>query len=431
MADFEKKIQAIKSKNTTICVLGLGRVGLPLATVLCNSGFSVVGIDINKKILDSIKNSESPFYDPPLQKSLDSAISSKKFTVICNTDELKDEIGAIIVTVGTPTTKENNVDYSQLFGALEEIAKININEKLIIMRSTLPPNTTKEIIIPFLENKTGLKCGKDFALAVCPERILEGRAIEEIYELPEIIGGINEISNKFASEIFLTINPKKEIMFTSISGAELAKLFTNVYRYISFALANEFAIWAEMYGLDATEIIKISNHNYPRSNIPIPGFTGGPCLSKDGIFLDSNTTFSSIVSTAWKLNESIPNHVITSIKKSEGNLFNKKISVFGMSFKGGSDDIRNSPSLKLIEILRSTGVNVKVFDPHVKNTDSLEEVLDNPDIVILATNHKEFLEITKKIAESGTKLVYDVWGMCKEEEFPNIKYLKLGKHNDK
>ena len=182
MADFEKKIQAIKSKNTTICVLGLGRVGLPLATVLCNSGFSVVGIDINKKILDSIKNSESPFYDPPLQKSLDSAISSKKFTVICNTDELKDEIGAIIVTVGTPTTKENNVDYSQLFGALEEIAKININEKLIIMRSTLPPNTTKEIIIPFLENKTGLKCGKDFALAVCPERILEGRAIEEVYE---------------------------------------------------------------------------------------------------------------------------------------------------------------------------------------------------------------------------------------------------------
>mgnify|MGYP006078243205 FL=1 len=430
MTDFEKIIQAIKSKNISICVLGLGRVGLPLATVLVNSGFSVVGIDINKKILESIKKSQSPFYDPPLQKSLDSAISSKKFTVICNTNELEDEIGAIIVTVGTPTTKENNVDYSQLFGALEEIAKIDINEKIIIMRSTLPPNTTKEIIIPFLENKTGLKCGKDFALAVCPERILEGRAIEEIYELPEIIGGINKISNKIASEIFLTINPKKEILFTSISGAELAKLFTNVYRYISFALANEFAIWAEMYGLDASEIIKISNHNYPRSNIPIPGFTGGPCLSKDGIFLDSNTTFSSIVSTAWKLNESIPNHVIGSIKNSEGNLFNKKISVFGMSFKGGSDDIRNSPSLKLIEILRSTGVNVKVFDPHVKNTDSLEEVLDKPDIVILATNHKEFLELTKEITESGTKLVYDVWGMCKEEEFPNVKYLKLGKHNE-
>ncbi len=186
-------------------------------------------------------------------------------------------------------------------------------------------------------------------------------------------------------------------------------------------------MWAENYGLDAAELIKIANYKYPRGNIPVPGFVGGPCLSKDGIFLDNNTTFTSIVSAAWKLNESIPQYISNNIRKAFGNLFNKKIAVLGVSFKSNSDDIRNSPSMKLAEILKDTGAQVLIHDPYVKDTLSLKEVLESPDIVVIATNHKDFQKIAPDIDKSGAKMVFDVWSMFKKDDFSKgMKYLRFG-----
>ena len=416
-------IDKIRDEQAVFVVVGLGRVGLPLSSVLANSGFNVIGIDVDENKLESIRNSKCPFFDPPLQESLEKSISSGRLTV---SKTLQDKVDVIFLTVGTPSSMEGSVDYSQLYTAIDEICSINLLQKLIILRSTLPPKTTEDIIIPLLENKTNLKCGKDFALAVCPERILEGKAIKEIYDLPEIIGGVNEISNKIAKEVFLKINNKKEILFTTPTGAELAKLFTNIYRYNIFALANEFAVWSEYYGVDGTEIIKIANHNYERCDIPIPGFAGGPCLSKDSTFLANNIAFASIISAAWKLNESIPVHVVNNLKKLSGNLFDKKIAVLGIAFKKGSDDLRNSPSVKLVDILKTTGAQIHIHDPHVKNTEALEQVLISPDIVIIATNHKEFNNIKEQIKNSQPKLIYDVWGLFSQNDFPNSKYIKFG-----
>ena len=416
-------IDKIRDEQAVFVVVGLGRVGLPLSSVLANSGFNVIGIDVDENKLESIRNSKCPFFDPPLQESLEKSIGSGRLTV---SKTLQDKVDVIFLTVGTPSSMEGSVDYSQLYTAIDEICSINLLQKLIILRSTLPPKTTEDIIIPLLENKTNLKCGKDFALAVCPERILEGKAIKEIYDLPEIIGGVNEISNKIAKEVFLKINNKKEILFTTPTGAELAKLFTNIYRYNIFALANEFAVWSEYYGVDGTEIIKIANHNYERCDIPIPGFAGGPCLSKDSTFLANNIAFASIISAAWKLNESIPVHVVNNLKKLSGNLFGKKIAVLGIAFKKGSDDLRNSPSVKLVDILKTTGAQIHIHDPHVKNTEALEQVLISPDIVIIATNHKEFNNIKEQIKNSQPKLIYDVWGLFSQNDFPNSKYIKFG-----
>ena len=413
-----------KSKNAIISVVGLGRVGLPLSSVLANSGFNVIGIDINSEKLASIKNAICPFFDPSLQENLKKSIGSGLFTVSKN---IPNDIDVIFLTVGTPASSEGSADYSQLYSAIDEICTIDISGKIIIFRSTLPPKTTEDIIIPMFEKKTNLKCGEDFALAVCPERILEGKAVQEIYDLPEIIGGVNEISNNIAREIFLGINNKKEILYVSPTEAELAKLFTNIYRYNIFALSNEFAVWSELYGVDGTKIIKVANHNYDRCNIPVPGFAGGPCLSKDSTFLANNNAFASIVSAAWKLNESIPIHVVNNLKKIMGNLFDKQIAVLGIAFKGGSDDVRNSPSVKLVDILKTTGAKILVHDPHVDETDSLETVLDSPDLVIIATNHKEFKEYAELIRQSKPKLIYDVWGMFSQTDFPNSQYLKFGR----
>jgi UDP-N-acetyl-D-mannosaminuronic acid dehydrogenase len=418
-------VDKVRNQNAVISVLGLGRVGLPLATVFANSGFKVIGIDNNSDRLESIKKGECPFYDPQLQENLDACSSTGNLSVILNFDK-NVQTDIIFITVGTPNTEKNNADYSQLYSALREVCQINLKDKMIIMRSTMPPKTTDDIIIPFIEFNSNLKAGIDFAIAVCPERILEGQAIKEIQELPEIIGGFNEICNNIATELFKKINPNKDLLYLSPSGAELAKLFTNIYRYISFALSNEFAIWAEKYGLDASELIKIANYNYPRSNIPKPGFVGGPCLGKDGSFLDSNTTFSSIVSTAWKLNESIPQHIVNNIKNLLGLIFNKKITVLGLSFKSGSDDLRDSPSVKLVNILESTGAKVTIHDPYVKTTSDLSTALDSPDVIILATNHKEFKNLASAIQQSGCKIIYDVWGMYDKDSFTDISYFQFG-----
>jgi UDP-N-acetyl-D-mannosaminuronic acid dehydrogenase len=191
-------------------------------------------------------------------------------------------------------------------------------------------------------------------------------------------------------------------------------------------LANEFAIWAEHYGVDGGQIIKIANHNYDRCNIPIPGFAGGPCLSKDSTFLANNIPFASIVSAAWKLNESIPQHIVENLKKITGGLFGKKITVLGISFKSGSDDLRNSPSVKLVDILTNAGAIVTTHDPFVKDTVDIQTALESPELVIIATNHSNFREHIQIINEAKPSMVYDVWGMFKKEDFQNCKYIKFG-----
>jgi UDP-N-acetyl-D-mannosaminuronic acid dehydrogenase len=235
------------------------------------------------------------------------------------------------------------------------------------------------------------------------------------------------LSVKIVAELFARINPEKAIIKTTPTGAELAKLFTNIYRYVNFALANEFAIWAEKYHEDAHEIIRVANDRYKRSNIPRPGFAGGPCLGKDGFLLDNGTTFSSIVSTAWKLNEGVPQHVVESLMDEIGNLYGRRIAVLGLAFKAESDDLRLSPSTKLVGILQAYGARVLAHDPHISGTLSLEEVLKEPDIVILATNHSAFKGLAEDIDRSGCSIVYDVWGLFDPNEFKKAKYRRFGR----
>ena len=376
-------LSKIDNKEVNIAIFGLGRVGLPLATVFSNCGVKIFGIENNSEKLNLMKSSKCPFFDPELQKNLDDATRTNNFQIFNSLDDVNTSIDIFMICVGTPTLSSYTLDYSQMKSALGQIHADKLKGKMLIIRSTLPPNTTNDFILPFIENNTGLTSGVDFNLAICPERILEGKAIQELHDLPEIIGGINQESNTIATHLFKLINDLKDILYVTPLGAEFAKLFANIYRYVNFALANEFAIWAENYGLDATELIKAVNYNYSRSNIPKPGFVGGPCLSKDSMFLDFNTTFSSILSASLKINESIPNHIVNNVKTLDGNLFNKKIAVLGLSFKAGSDDLRNSPSVKLVDTLHSTGADVFVHDPYVKETESLDKVIQDSDIVII------------------------------------------------
>jgi UDP-N-acetyl-D-mannosaminuronic acid dehydrogenase len=367
-----------------------------------------------------------PFHYPELEDWLRTTVKSGSLTASDSATESIPSCDIVVLTVGTPTGGQHQLEYSQLHAALKEIASADLHSKALIVRSTAAPGTLQNIILPMLVESTGLRPETDFALAACPERILEGQAHRELYELPEIIGGIGPISKMIASELFKKISPEKRMFATTPTGAELAKLFTNVYRYVNFALANEFAIWAETYDENAREVIRLANEGYPRSKIPQPGFAGGPCLGKDGFLLDNGTTFSSIVSVAWKLNEAIPQHVVSALLRELGTLYGRRIAVLGLAFKADSDDVRLSPSQKLIEILRAYGANVAVHDPNVAGSLALHEVLRAPDAVILATNHSAFRNLAQEIDESGCRLVYDVWGMFAHAKFTRAKYLEFG-----
>jgi UDP-N-acetyl-D-mannosaminuronic acid dehydrogenase len=419
--------EKIRSGEAVVAVLGLGRVGLPLAIVLARAGLRVVGVDVDEQRVSAINNEVMPFHYPEIEPWLKQVVTAGKLEASRASADSINKADTVVVTVGTPTGSQYQLDYSQLYSAFGEVAKADLRGKAVIIRSTSVPGTMTSIVLPLLTKKTGLRLGIDFALAVCPERILEGQAHREIYELPEIVGTTDDLSAAIAAELFRKINPAKKILFTTPTAAELAKLFINIYRYVNFALANEFAIWAEKYGADAHDIVRVANEGYPRGAIPRPGFAGGPCLSKDGILLDNNTTFASIVSVAWKLNEAVPQHVVSSLLTDLGSLYGQKVVVLGLAFKANSDDIRLSPSVKLVETLRAYGADVSVHDPHVTETQSLSEVLQNAEVVILATNHTAFKDLARTIDESGCQIIYDVWAMFKPEDFTKAKYRRFGR----
>jgi UDP-N-acetyl-D-mannosaminuronic acid dehydrogenase len=417
----------IREGEAVVAVLGLGRVGLPLSIVLARSGLNVIGVDIDEQRISLIEKQRMPFHYPVLQTWLPDVLRNGNLRVSLSSKHSIRRSDLVVVTVGTPTGVQYQLDYSQLHSAFREVVQADLRTKAIIIRSTSAPGTFDNIILPMLTKESGLKLGTDFALAACPERILEGQAHRELYELPEIVGAVDELSASVATELFRKINPQKKILRTSPTGAELAKLFTNIYRYVNFALANEFAIWAERYGEDAHEIIKVANEGYLRSQIPKPGFAGGPCLGKDGLLLDNGTTFSSIVSTAWKLNEAVPQHVVMSLLDELHSLYGRRVAILGLAFKAESDDVRLSPSAKLVETLRAYGAEVLLHDPHIEGTDSWQTVLQGPEVVVLATAHSAFKGLAPNIDQSGCKIVYDVWGFFRPEDFKRARYMRFGK----
>lgn len=428
----EGLLEKVKTNAFTIGIVGIGRVGLPLGLVFANSGIKVIGIDVNKEYVESINKKIPPFKE----ELIDDYIKTNNFTA---TTDIKDAISksdVLILTVGTPIGEHMRPDYTQLTAALEGLVKNPLKGKMLIMRSTASPGTLEEVIQPFIEKKTGLKAGEDFGLAVCPERIVEGHSIKEIKELPEIIGSLDKISGDIAEELFRKINKGKKILRSSPKAAELAKLFANVYRYINFSLGNEFGLLAENYGEDGHEVVRLVNEGYKRGGLPIPGLTGGPCLSKDGYYLTSHIPFPDFIQVAWRLSESIPQHVVNRLRvrleKYNKKLYNSKVAVLGLGFKANSDNTRYSPSVRLVEILKGANAEVAVHDPLVQGTQPLEEAVRDADAIILATNHSAFEGVHKKIAKISTHkkdcILVDCWGFFDREGAKSLgfDYIRFG-----
>jgi UDP-N-acetyl-D-mannosaminuronic acid dehydrogenase len=394
-------------RRDKVAIVGVGRVGLPLALYLAELGMTVHGIDKDEKRIATLRTKLMPFIE---QGAADLLTKHTGVRFHPTTDiAVLGQADVVIVTLGTPVDEHLNPE----FNAIERLFltfKPHLRKgQVIILRSTVVPGTTEFIARKLKE--WGLEVGRDIYLAFCPERIAEGKSIEELPEIPQIVGGMDPESRARASEFFEGITGL--VLGTDARSAEIGKLFCNVYRYVDFAIGNEFMMIADSFDRDVHEIIGLVNKGYKRAGIKRPGFTGGPCLYKDGFFLVERTPYPDLLTTAWKINESVPAYLIEGLSKRMGTLENKVVAVLGLSFKREIDDTRNSLSFKAVKILSRRGAAVLKHDPFVMPGD-LGAILAKSDAVLVCTDHEAYKTLGMKgLAEKtrpGTH-VADAWNV--------------------
>tara|TARA_B100001989_G_scaffold127513_1_gene90085 strand:- start:1497 stop:2648 length:1152 start_codon:yes stop_codon:yes gene_type:complete len=366
----------------TIGVIGgLGHIGLPLSCLLQINGSSVVIIDENKTIFDSVSSGKPPFFEPNLNDNLKKAIKNG----LQITDDYKkiSECEYVVVTIGTSSLEKDKINFENLINKTIEI--LAPNSKLIL-RSTVDYGTCSKL----LKNK--ILQDKNIKLAYCPERIAEGKAFEEIVKLPQIIGTVQKNFSEF--EAFFNVIGTKTINVT-YEEAEFIKLFSNVYRYSEFSLINEFKNISSKINLDFNRILEVATLDYPRlENVASPGFVGGPCLPKDTkTFVENFKQENNIIDLFLNTNEQFLENILTEIKK---NCLSKKIIFLGITFKPESDDLRGSVSYELSKKLKIDGFEVFIVEPNIPDkaieemTYVYEDVKEESNYVIIGTNHKEF-----------------------------------------
>jgi UDP-N-acetyl-D-mannosaminuronic acid dehydrogenase len=372
-----------------ICVLGQGYIGLPTALLFANGGHEVVGIDVNKRVVDTLKAGKMPFEEKGFQELLDGAIARKAFRA----ESLVEEADAFLVAVPTPFDSEMRMaDLKYVVSACEMIVPHLRKGNLVIIESTIPPNTCDKQIKQILEKST-LKMCEDFYVSHCPERAIPGNTLHEMVYNDRVIGGVDEKSTQLTADLYSSF-VKGNLHLTTSTTAEMIKLMENTFRDVNIALANEFAQIADDYGIDVWKAIEIAN-KHPRVNILKPGpGVGGHCIAIDPWFLTENANNSSLIMMSRQINDSMPQYVLKMVKEMLAGIENPTITVFGVAYKGDIADTRATPAKKFIKLAEKEGFKVKIYDPFVKEWSypilGLEEAVEGSDCIVVLTDHSEF-----------------------------------------
>jgi len=382
-----------------IVVIGTGYVGLPAALMLANAGHEVVGVDIDKNIVEAINKGEMHINEEELQSLMQRDNIRKNLKA--QSQPCKADV--FIIAVPTPIDKRKKIaDLIFVTDAIESILPYIDKNNLIIIESTVPPLTCREVIKPMIE-KTGFIVGDDILLAHCPERILPGNIFYEIVHNHRIIGGINERSSLAAKELYLSF-VKGNLYLTDDVTAELCKLMENTYRDVNIALANEFSAVGETLGIDIKKAIELAN-KHPRVNILSPGVgVGGHCIPIDPWFIKQvDPENCTLIFAARKINEQMPVKTAAKIRRAVRHMQSPKIIALGATYKPNTYDLRESPALEVVRLLREDGYDVEVYDPLTKEYaySALEEIVKGADCLAILVEHevimKELLEKEARI----------------------------------
>lgn len=416
-----------------ICILGMGYIGLPTASTFATNGITVVGVDVNPKIIKTLQSGELHIYEPGLPDLVKTAISNGKLRI----QSEPEEADAFLIAVPTPFYGDKQADLSFVSSAAQAIVPHLRKGNLVILESTSPPLTTTGLVAPILE-QSGLKAGKDFNLCYSPERVLPGQILKELIENARIIGGIDTASAEAGRDLYKHF-VKGEIILTDATTAEMVKLMENTYRDVNIAIANEFSRLADRFGIDIWEAVALAN-KHPRVRILNPGpGVGGHCISVDPWFLvEAAPDITPLIHTARKVNDGQPEFVVRLVKRALGSLRNKKVAVLGLSYKADVDDIRESPAVEAAHLLVQEGARVKAFEPYKTTAEipglelvsSLAEVFSDAEAILVLVPHTPIRTLEPEVVAKLTpaRIIIDAVNTWPVEKWTSggFKVYRLG-----
>lgn len=412
-----------------ICILGLGYIGLPTASTFAANGVEVLGVDVNPRVVETLRSRKIHIHEPGLHNIYERALNSGKFSISTRPEEAD----AFLIAVPTPFhddkfgefegRKYKLADMRAVISAAEAIVPFLRKGNLVVLESTSPPRTTTELVAPILA-RSGLQPGRDFHLAYSPERVLPGRILRELIENARVIGGLTPESAQAGADLY-SVFVKGEIVQTDATTAEMVKLMENTYRDVNIAMANEFARLADRLGVDVWEAISLANR-HPRVKILSPGpGVGGHCISVDPWFLvEKAPELTPLIYNARRVNDAQPEYVLTLIKLAicgpdfpPDPLKGKTVAVFGLAYKPDVDDLRESPAIEVVRLLQREGAIVQAWEPFkptadlagIHLTQNLESALNGADLIVLLVAHSQFLALKPAdlAARTGARKVVD------------------------
>ena len=373
--------------------IGAGHVGLPLSLKFWSVGHHVDLVDIEPTKIDALSAGRMPFLEEGCAGVLSDAAHDPRFQPMTYADiRFAEAVAAadyIVMTLGTPLGGDYTFRFDQYFDVLVRIVPLLSRGVTLVVRSTVAPLFTRNVVTARIAAERDWIPGTDFFPTFCPERLMQGSALQDIDDLPEVIGADDEESARRAEALFLSLGDHKRCLRLTTVEAELGKLFLNTYRYTLFGLANEFALTAEQYGADIFNILTAANEAYPRGGIPRPGPSRGPCLGKDTAALAFSTPGGLIAHAALKTNENLVLHAATDLRAALGTFAHKRVAVLGLAFKADTDDVRDNLTHPLVNLLEREGATTVVYDPLVPGYDD-SAVLASCDAIVLMTAHSVF-----------------------------------------
>jgi len=406
-----------------VCIIGLGYIGLPTAVMFASVGYKVTGVDVKKEVLATLKGGSCHIDEPGLNQLLKEVINSGKLSLSPKPVESDVFIIAVQTPILNPKSEIPLADLGYVKAAAMSITPVLRDGNLVVLESTSPPGITEEVLIPVLE-RSGLKAGDDFHVAYCPERVLPGKIMEEIVHNARIIGGIDELSARKAEELYRSF-VEGEIYLTDAKTAEMVKLAENTFRDVNIALANELSRICNELGIDTREVIEFAN-KHPRVNILKPGpGVGGHCVAVDPWFIvERAPKESKLIKTARKINDSQPYYVFQRVKELVVEMGNPKIAILGMAYKGNVGDIRRSPALEVIALLKGEGYEVSIYAPYVKGYERVEGVFDDADCIVLLTDHTLFKELNPMLISPlvRSKIIFDTRSILDKEKWESAGF---------
>jgi len=445
MQNLEDVVKSLDSRTLRVCVVGIGRIGLPTALSFAKSGLTTIGVDINETLVQNITSGNFPLKDEPgYDEIFDEVIKNKKFSATTNIEDAVSNSDLILLSLPTPMDENNVPDYSALRIVASKLSEILSPNSLVIVESTIEPGFIEDEMVSLITKSGRLHIEKDFFIGVCPENANPGEILHDFTNLPRLVGGINPDIAKIIKSIYNFVFSVELIEMPNCKTANAVKLTTNVFRDINIAFINELSLMFEKLGIDTNKVLEAAKKKY-NFQVHYPGAgVGGPCLPINSYQLlnTAKRTGSnlSIIEAGRKINEKMPDHVIDltidAFNESGKSLTNSEILILGISYKPNVKDIQLTPAEDIIKKLKDLGVNVHIYDPYFSSTEKFNikilesistELLEKIDATIIVTAHNEFRKFDiSNFTHMKTPILIDTRGIIDPIDAKNSKLIFRG-----